>query len=337
MRIALYGAGGDCLNFLKEQAEHPKIYRDEILHVFDTNSARYPYGVQGYTVYGGQQLVSTDFDFVVITSRTYEREIRSRLIDASVPQQKILSLDVYRKKCIVAYQSNLKEPVQEDVDFQPFSTDSLVIYTAIIGHYDTLKPPLVRPQGVRFICYTDQDNLEGMGWEIRRVAHSDMSAPLIVRQYKLLPHRFFQDVQTSIWVDASMTISGDLTSYIKRYQKQADFLVMPHPERYCIFDEAAVCMQLHKEKKSKILRQITAYYVAGMPLDYGLYIGGILVRNHNVPTVRQTMELWFHEVEEYSFRDQLSLPYVLYKTGLPIDVAPVDYLDNPWIKIEAHL
>ena len=33
----------------------------------------------------------------------------------------------------------------------------VVVYTAIIGGYDTLNEPLVKPDGVDFVCFTDRD------------------------------------------------------------------------------------------------------------------------------------------------------------------------------------
>ena len=43
---------------------------------------------------------------------------------------------------------------------------SKVIYTAIIGGYDTLVEPDYKPEGWDFVCFTDKD-LKSDTWEIR--------------------------------------------------------------------------------------------------------------------------------------------------------------------------
>ena len=45
---------------------------------------------------------------------------------------------------------------------------SKVIYTAIIGGYDTLVEPDYKPEGWDFVCFTDND-IESKTWQIRKV------------------------------------------------------------------------------------------------------------------------------------------------------------------------
>ena len=42
---------------------------------------------------------------------------------------------------------------------------SKVVYTAIIGGYDTLVEPTYKPKGWDFVCFSDRD-LKSDNWEI---------------------------------------------------------------------------------------------------------------------------------------------------------------------------
>ena len=44
----------------------------------------------------------------------------------------------------------------------------IVVYTAIIGGYDTLNEPRWKSDGVDFVCFTDR-NIKSKTWEIRKV------------------------------------------------------------------------------------------------------------------------------------------------------------------------
>ena len=52
-----------------------------------------------------------------------------------------------------------------------------------------------------------------------------------------------------------------------------------------------------------------------MPEDFGVFLCGVLIREHNNPVCVKLMEDWWKELEEGSRRDQISFPYVLWKNG----------------------
>ena len=89
-----------------------------------------------------------------------------------------------------------------------------------------------------------------------------------------------------------------------------------HYLRDCIYDEAKECIILKKENSKTIFSQMKKYRNEGMPKNFGLGENGILLRNHNNPEVIQIMELWWEQLQKFSKRDQLSLGFALWKSGL---------------------
>ena len=97
-----------------------------------------------------------------------------------------------------------------------FIYESSSIY-AIIGGYDTLNEPLVKPDGVDFVCFTDRD-MESETWEIRKVTPLYEDNTRTARKYKVLPHRWFSDYDVSIWLDGNKIIQGDILNYVEQLE-----------------------------------------------------------------------------------------------------------------------
>jgi hypothetical protein len=74
-------------------------------------------------------------------------------------------------------------------------------------------------------------------------------------------------------------------------------------------------LHLRKADKATAKRQIATYKKEGFPRHYGLYENSILIRNHHDEPTRRLMEEWWVEYLKYSTRDQLSLPYLIWKLG----------------------
>jgi len=52
---------------------------------------------------------------------------------------------------------------------QEFEKSRLVIYTAIIGNYDTLKDPEYIDENCDYVCFTDNRELKSDIWQIRLI------------------------------------------------------------------------------------------------------------------------------------------------------------------------
>lgn len=131
------------------------------------------------------------------------------------------------------------------------------------------------------------------------------------------------------WMDGSVTINSlpDVGN--------ADMVIFAHPIGRCLYKEAAICMRHGKESKEKLQRQIDHYRSLGMPENFGLLMTGIMYRKKSMQ-MDDFMREWWHHVETYSMRDQVSLPFLLWKRiqhdDLLIKILPFDRN----IKIASH-
>jgi hypothetical protein len=130
----------------------------------------------------------------------------------------------------------------------------------------------------------------------------------------------FKEAEYSIYVDGNIRIIGDLGPLIKEFKEsRAAFGVFKHQDRTNIFEEADACIELGKfddRDKERVKDQLKVYSELGLPLDQPLTDNGIIFRWHKHPKLSDAMSSWWEQLQSFSKRDQISLPYVVWKNNL---------------------
>jgi hypothetical protein len=189
-----------------------------------------------------------------------------------------------------------------------------VIYTAIYGNKDTLKDPLYHNKDFDYICFTDNKDLKSDIWKViySKPYHKDPVRSAKI--FKVKPHEFLRDYETSIWIDANFIICSDLNQFLNKFGTQANMLTFEHDQgRNCIYDEAKIIIEHNKDNPDIVTRQMEKYKLEEFPEQTGLTANSILLRRHNKEDIIELMELWWDEIEEFSRRDQLSFYYCKWK------------------------
>lgn len=213
--------------------------------------------------------------------------------------------------------------------------NKIAIYTAFTGDYDYLKEPEFIDDNCDYICFTNNPNLESDTWKIIQMADSTLDDNRIAKQYRLFPHKYLSDYKYSFWLDGTFKIVGSIREYVYKYVN-SPMLVVVHPERDCIYDEALGSIPFERYPNYTIEKQVNDYRKMGMPEHYGLIASGALFRQHNHPDVIKLMEDWWREIIKYTNQDQLSLPYLMWKHDFHPSVSPVYYWINDYWKKEGQ-
>lgn len=210
----------------------------------------------------------------------------------------------------------------------------VAILTAIYGAYDTLKP--VMPQtgaDVEWICVTDvvppADVAEG--WTIVHEPHPGVHPNRAAKTAKFRPWEY-TDAPASIWIDASFRVTSPSFA-IEAMEHAEPIAQFVHPWRDCLYLEAEESALLAKYAGEPVLKQADYYRAAGHPERWGLWAAGVIGRQHT-PDVRSLGMAWTHEVNLWSFQDQVSQPYVLRKVGLRPVGLPGTHFANGWLTYE---
>ena len=192
-----------------------------------------------------------------------------------------------------------------------------VIYTTIVGGYDDL---IEQPQypGWDFICFCDKKSLGwktaiGLsGWKIIPFSNPGIDGTRFSRLPKLLPHRFLQAFEYSVYIDGNARLKANPDELLEALE-WPDFCAAYHPFRDNVYDEFTECSALGMDDPKIFEQQKQSYLDAGLPDPSQLFENNFLLRRHNLNIVKTIHEEWWEELNTQSKRDQLSLPFVCWK------------------------
>ena len=197
------------------------------------------------------------------------------------------------------------------------------IYTVITGGYDSLLPAPIF-EGWDKILFCDED-IDSKGWEIRKLNKSDN--PLLQsRDIKINSHIHLKEYDLVCYIDSN-----------QRFVQEPipEPIWFTHGRRTNIFQEAKQIIINGRFSKDIINPQIEYYKKQGYT-DTGLYLNGFFIRDHS-KEINHLHDVWYRETKRYSQRDQLSLPYAIWKTGIkPKNLQQAVIKDRIAIVIKAH-
>ena len=190
------------------------------------------------------------------------------------------------------------------------------LYTAIFGNYDRLKD-VPRQPGIDLICFTDDATLQHPTWQVRYVQPKYAHPRLSAKYFKALSHVVLSEYDEVLWIDGSFSVQDpDFARDAFQYLENAGMALFLHPDRGCIYDEAEISQQMTKYRDQDITGQIAYYRREGFPIKAGLFAGGIIARRNDDIQIRRFNEAWMEQNEKWTYQDQISLPYVLWKLGI---------------------
>ena len=198
-----------------------------------------------------------------------------------------------------------------------------VIYTSIVGNYDSLPQPLVVDESFEYVCFSNDIKEERVGvWQVRPIPYSNSDRTRLSRFVKLQPHLVLGDYDVSVWMDANIRITGDEFYRLVNERIEEGSLVaqVPHPLRDCVYEEITECYKDVRIGLCDALRQKRHLREAGFPRHFGMMENNLILRRHNDPLVRRISDEWWKEYLNYSIRDQLSLMPVCWKLGFRPDL-----------------
>jgi len=183
------------------------------------------------------------------------------------------------------------------------------VYTCLIGGYEKLsEQPTAAVSAIPFICFTDDPNLVSQSWQIRQVKPIlPMDYVRSQREVKLRPHLYLDDFDLSLYIDNSVRLTRPPASVFDAFAGESDFSMPLHSFRETVFDEFLEAARLGLDDQSRIFEQLNHYLIdCAEALQEPPFWGGILLRDHRSPRVREICEIWMAHVLRYSRRDQLS-------------------------------
>jgi len=213
---------------------------------------------------------------------------------------------------------------------------SVAVLTSIYGGFDVPKVQPPQTVDAEWILVTDVP-VDAPGWKVIVEPRPHMHPCLAAKIAKCLP-RLYTDADVTVWMDGScQLVVPDALEQIIAGSKGMPIAQVRHPDRDCIYDEAAFCVPIAKYADLPMIQQVETYRKAGHPEHWGLWATGLIVRNYVPPwggewkatnTLDRIGSEWLVEQIRWGFQDQLSevplitnlgmqtLPFPLHGSGL---------------------
>ncbi len=207
------------------------------------------------------------------------------------------------------------------------------VVSAIYGSYDEVHPPLEQSVKCEFTMITDNPGLDTPGWrkavDYKNRLHPRMGA----KKPKLQPWRYSVADGPWIWIDGSFEVTSP--TFVEEALAASEghpISQWVHPWRDCIFDEALHSWNLPKYTDQPI-RQQAAHYNNKHPAHWGLWATGLIVYREKLDYLA---DLWWAELQQWGYQDQVSQPVALRAAGLRPFQLPGGLHQSPWLRWHNH-
>jgi O-antigen biosynthesis protein len=177
-----------------------------------------------------------------------------------------------------------------------------MIYTAKIGQTDPLQslPPCDA------VAFTDQV----VSWPFRYPQIKHSRGPIWTARWHKLHAAVLFPGRSVVWSDANCRWLRSPAPLLSLVTQDKPLAFFRHTQRACLYAEADACRELKKPGLSGLDAQLAAYRDAGMPENFGLWETTAFVCH---PAAYGLLAAWWSQVDQYSSRDQVSLPYVIWR------------------------
>lgn len=197
-----------------------------------------------------------------------------------------------------------------------------MIYTVLIAGRDEIKDPPHPSSKCDYVCFTDDSTLKSKVYDVELVDPTDNPA-LQCRKYKTLPHVFFPEYNESLYMDGNIRLmTPDHHGFVTNYLERADFVLFRNPDRKDVREEVDMCKRTRKADPEALEAQYRAYLDEGFPDNIPLINGSFIIRRHHELDVVNFDANWWFEILTRTQRDEVSFPYVAWKTAMNYAILP---------------
>lgn len=212
------------------------------------------------------------------------------------------------------------------------SYQEVVLYSCVFNKRDPIRP-IEFNDGFKYILFTDDLTIPSQGWELRSPVWTSSDPVRTSRFHKHHAFELFPDAPYVIWLDMTHWAYASLRPLLTEH----DLVLHKHQFRNTARAEATECANINFDTPEVLLTQVAYYAKEGFRDNVGLYASSCMIMR-NTDACRQLSELWWEEICHWSRRDQVSLPYCLWRLGLQPGIIPgVDRRGfSPYFKFKSH-
>ena len=209
-----------------------------------------------------------------------------------------------------------------------------IVYSCIVGGYDDpslFNRSIFKGLDADYILFTDH-TMDIDGWMTKPIFHQESNHVRTSRWHKINSHLLFPDACDTIWIDGNQIPCGKATDIIN----SSPLGTYKHPKRNCVYDEASCCIDMGKDDKEIIKRQMDFYKSVMYPADNGLAETCCIYRVNSLDNA-DINNLWWDQLAKFSHRDQLSFDYTIWKLKAQYNPIPGCRVKSDFLKHINHI
>ena len=210
------------------------------------------------------------------------------------------------------------------------SKDNVVFYSCIVNGRD--KPKIIEfKENFRYVLFSDK-KYSSPDWEVLPIVKNFDDPVRTARFHKHNPFLLFPNCEYAIWLDGSHWPISSISSFLKN-----DFCLMRHFSRTSVFQEVEECRRLRIDVDTIMKNQYDSYIQDGFLDTIGLYDTCFMIRK-NTNKIVNMQKMWWDQICQWSKRDQISLPYVLWKCNIEPFIVPghTRFKGNSYFRMISH-
>lgn len=247
----------------------------------------------------------------------------------------------------------------------------IAIITSIYGDYDDIKEPNVHNSDkVDWFCFTDSKTMKSNTWKIintpyhinntkdideykkyknyyNNIKDDKIKNMMSAKYYKIKTHEIdiLKHYDYYIWIDGAIELKYDFIDRIMDIinEDNINIINFKHSQRENIKDEAKYSEEVQERyRNQECIKQANEYINSGYPDNNGLYELTVYIKR-NRDDINNIYDKWWLENLKYSFQDQISYPYILWKykqddrSGIPDYIINENVFDSSYTKHSGHM
>ena len=195
----------------------------------------------------------------------------------------------------------------------------IAVLTALYGSEYSITEQNVF-ENVDYHAFVSKDSkITSSSWVIHKInehyKEGDFQNRLNAKIFKILPFNFLNKYEYFIWIDNNIKLNEDPNDLIEKYLNNFSLALVEHPKRTCVYQEIKEASLNNLDLQKKLEKQFKYYKQSNYPKHNGLYDCSFIMTVNN-DTTKELGIHWWSEIEKFSSRDQISLPYILNKLGI---------------------
>lgn len=217
-----------------------------------------------------------------------------------------------------------------------------VIYTCITRGYDNAKDPILLNDNLEYVCFTDNANQEG-AWQKKDLPCevSKYNGTLANRYCKMHPFELFENYDYAVYIDGNVRPVSDLSKlYHIAKESKSGLALHLHSRRECVYEEIEACSMYKRGNIPAVKKLKDDLVKEHFPKNFGLLEATVFVVDlHNMLAREILKDWWDILLKSETKRDQLLLPYVLWKKGMSLNDVGIlgnNVYRNPMFFVSKH-